>query len=355
MIDIKELMKIAVVKNASDIFIVVGVPPTLKIEGSLVPLDHDRLTPDETEQIAMDLFKREEHYNEFLKYGDNDFSLSIKGIGRFRIGVYTQRGSMSVTIRVLSFDQQDKLKVHKPKVVLDLHKETKGLIMVTGPASSGKSTTVSQIVDLINQNRSCHVITLEDPIEFLHRHKKSIVEQREIGIDAVSFSHALKSTVRQAPDVVVIGELKDNETIASALNAAETGQLVISTLHTQGAVKTIERLVDTFPEGQQQQIRFQLSENLNAIVTQQLLPSIESGRVPAFEIVKMNQKISRIIRDNRIEELDELVSRSDTDDILGMDISVAKLYLQGKIDRDVAEKFCFDRKILEWYLDEVVQ
>lgn len=351
MIDIKELMRIAVERDASDIFIVVGVPPTLKIEGRLVPLDHEPLDPEETEQIAMDLFKREEHYNEFIKYGDNDFSLSIKGVGRFRIGVYTQRGSMSVTIRVLSFDQQDKLKVQKPKVVLDLHKETKGLILVTGPASSGKSTTVSQIVDLINQNRACHIITLEDPIEFLHKHKKSIVEQREIGIDAVSFSHALKAAVRQAPDVIVIGELKDNESIAAALDAAETGQLVISTLHTQGAVKTIERVIDIFPANQQQQIRFQMSENLNAIVTQQLLPSNGSGRVPAFEIVKVNQKISRAIRDNRIEDLDELVSKSDSENVLGMDVSIAKLYLEGKIDMDVAEKFCFDRKILTEYLD----
>ena len=351
MIDIKELMRIAVERDASDIFIVVGVPPTLKIEGSLVPLDHEPLDPEETEQIAMELFKREEHYNEFIKYGDNDFSLSIKGVGRFRIGVYTQRGSMSVTIRVLSFDQQHKLKVQKPKVVLDLYKESKGLILITGPASSGKSTTVSQIVDLINENRACHIITLEDPIEFLHKHKKSIVEQREIGIDAVSFSHALKSAVRQAPDVIVIGELKNNESIAAALDAAETGQLVISTLHTQGAVKTIERVIDTFPEKQQQQIRFQMSENLNTIVTQQLLPSNGSGRVPAFEIVRVNQEISRAIRDNRIEDLDELVSRSDSENILGMDISIAKLYLEGRIDRNVAEKFCFDRKILTEYLD----
>ncbi|HMM69491.1 MAG TPA: PilT/PilU family type 4a pilus ATPase, partial [Gudongella oleilytica] len=282
MIDSSQLLERAVEMKASDIFITVGVPPTFKIDGKLVPLEHPVLNPEDTEEFAKSLFKREEHYKEFLENGDKDFSVSLKGVGRYRVVVYNQRGSFAVAIRVLSFIQDEPEDLRIPQSVLNFHRRTKGLVLITGPTGSGKSTTLSKIIDLINRNRSCHIITLEDPIEYLHKHNKSIVDQREIGLDAKSYSQALRSAMRQAPDVILIGEMRDHETIAAALTAAETGHLVFSTLHTLGAAKTIDRIVDIFPANQQQQVRVQLSTVLQGVVSQQLIPSEKLGRVPAF-------------------------------------------------------------------------
>lgn len=351
MLDIKELLKLSVEKNASDIFITVGVAPTLKIEGILQPIEgYPVLTPEETEKFVMELFKREETYNDFLEHGENDFSLSIQGVGRFRIGVYSQRGSMSAVIRVLGFDKQERLVAHKPKVVLDLYKETKGIILVTGPTGSGKSTTISQIVDLINKNRSCHIITLEDPIEFLHRHEKSIVDQREIGVDTNSYSKALRAAMRQAPDVIQVGELRDPDTIEEALTVSETGHLVISSLHTLGAVKTLERIIDVFQGNKQQQIRYQLSTELIAVVSQQLIPANEHGRIPAFEIMYTTPEIKKLIREKKLTEIGLILQDADQETLLGFNVSIARLYNQGKITLDNAYKYCTDREILDNHL-----
>lgn len=346
------LLKMAVTQKASDIFITVGVPPTLKIDGKLVPLDHPPLTPEDTEKFVIALFKRDEHYEEFLHNGEKDFSISQKGVGRFRVGVYNQRGSMAAVLRVLSFEQNYYTNFRIPQDILNIHKKTKGLVLVTGPTGSGKSTTLSAIISLINQNRSCHIITLEDPIEYLHRHDKSIVEQREIGIDSRSYAQALRAALRQAPDVILIGEMRDYETISIALTAAETGHLVLSTLHTVGASKTIDRIVDIFPPAQQQQVRIQLSTVLQSVVSQQLIPSKEFGRVPAFEIMLATPAIRNMIRDGKVPQIEAAIQTGRSEGMISMDVSLAKLYKQGVITKADAMLYSVNQDMLSRYLEE---
>lgn len=352
MIETSKLLKLSVERNASDIFITVGVPPTLKIDGTLVPLDHPVLTPEDTEKFVIELFKRDEHYKEFLENGDKDFSISLKGVGRFRVDVYTQRGSMAAAMRVLSFEQSDPKNLRIPQGILDFYKKTKGLILVTGPTGSGKSTTLSAIIALINQNRACHIITLEDPIEYLHRHKKSIVDQREIGIDSKSYAMALRAALRQAPDVILIGEMRDYETISIALTAAETGHLVFSTLHTVGAAKTVDRIVDIFPPGQQQQVRVQLSTVLQAVVSQQLIPSREFGRVPAFEIMLANPAIRNMIRDGKVPQIEAAIQTGRSEGMVSMDVSIAELYRQGAITSEDAMLYSVNQEALARYMKD---
>jgi len=350
MIEINELLKISVEKNASDIFITVGIPPTLKIDGNLVKLEHSKLSPEDTESLIMKLFKLDEHYQEYLKNGDKDFSISLKGVGRFRVDVYKQRGSMAAAIRVLKFDSNKVKNLNIPKIVLDFHKKTKGLIIVTGPTGSGKSTTISAIIDLINKNRDSHIITIEDPIEHLHRHNKSIVDQREVGIDSRSYKMALRAALRQAPDVIFIGEMRDYETISIALTAAETGHLVFSTLHTIGAAKTIDRIVDVFPANQQQQVRVQLSTVLEGVVSQQLIPSEDVGRIPAFEIMLSTPAINNMIRSGKVPQIDAAIQTGRSEGMISMDISIAELYNKGLISKKNAELSSVNIEALERYI-----
>src|SRR6056297_1653368 len=350
MIEINELLKISVEKNASDIFITVGIPPTLKIDGNLVKLEHSKLSPEDTESLIMKLFKLDEHYQEYLKNGDKDFSISLKGVGRFRVDVYKQRGSMAAAIRVLKFDSNKVKNLNIPKIVLDFHKKTKGLIIVTGPTGSGKSTTISAIIDLINKNRDSHIITIEDPIEHLHRHNKSIVDQREVGIDSRSYKMDLRAALRQAPDVIFIGEMRDYETISIALTAAETGHLVFSTLHTIGAAKTIDRIVDVFPANQQQQVRVQLSTVLEGVVSQQLIPSEDVGRIPAFEIMLSTPAINNMIRSGKVPQIDAAIQTGRSEGMISMDISIAELYNKGLISKKNAELSSVNIEALERYI-----
>lgn len=352
MIEVNDLFTKSVERNASDIFVTVGIPPTFKVDGKLVKLDHPVLTPEDTENFVKGLFKREDHYKEFLENGDRDFSISLKGVGRFRVVVYNQRGSMAAAIRVLSFDQNELQDFRLPQSILNFHKRTKGLVLITGPTGSGKSTTLSKIIDLINKNRSCHIITLEDPIEYLHKHDKSIVDQREIGQDAKSYSQALRSAMRQAPDVILIGEMRDLETISAALTAAETGHLVFSTLHTLGAAKTIDRIVDIFPANQQQQVRVQLSTVLQGVVSQQLIPSEKMGRVPAFEIMFVNPAIRNMIREGKVPQIDAAIQTGRADGMTSMDLSLAQLSNDGLISRDDAIQYSFNLDVLSRYLKE---
>jgi len=351
MIEINELLKISVEKNASDIFITVGIPPTLKIDGNLVKLEHTKLSPEDTESLIMKLFKLDEHYQEYLKNGDKDFSISLKGVGRFRVDVYKQRGSMAAAIRVLKFDSNKVENLKIPKIVLDFYKKTKGLVIVTGPTGSGKSTTISAIIDLINKNRDCHIITIEDPIEHLHRHNKSIVDQREVGIDSRNYKMALKAALRQAPDVIFIGEMRDYETISIALTAAETGHLVFSTLHTIGAAKTIDRIVDVFPANQQQQVRVQLSTVLEGVISQQLIPSENIGRIPAFEIMLSTPAINNMIRSGKVPQIDAAIQTGLSEGMISMDVSIAELYNKGLISKKDAELSSVNIEALERYTE----
>ena len=336
MIELQSLLKEAVDKMASDIFISVGVPPTLKINGKLIKVDDEKLNPEMAKKMISELFKTEEDFLDFVKAGEKDFSTSLAGIGRFRVAAYIQRGSMAAAIRVLRFESLDLGQLNIPTEILDFHSKKKGLILVTGPTGSGKSTTLSAIISLINKKRSCHILTLEDPIEYLHKHDKSIVDQREIGIDTKSYSMALKSALRQAPDVILIGEMRDYETVSIALTAAETGHLVLSTLHTTSAAKTIDRIIDVFEPSQQQQIRVQLSTVLTAVVTQQLLPSIDDSRIPAFEVMIANPNIRNLIREAKIPQIDAAIQTGRAFGMMSMDMSIANLYNEGKITKETA-------------------
>ena len=336
MIELQSLLKEAVDKMASDIFISVGVPPTLKINGQLIKIDDEKLNPEMAKKMISELFKTEEDFLDFVKAGEKDFSTSLAGIGRFRAAAYIQRGSMAAAIRVLRFESLDLGQLNIPTEILDFHSKKKGLILVTGPTGSGKSTTLSAIISLINKKRSCHILTLEDPIEYLHKHDKSIVDQREIGIDTKSYSMALKSALRQAPDVILIGEMRDYETVSIALTAAETGHLVLSTLHTTSAAKTIDRIIDVFEPSQQQQIRVQLSTVLTAVVTQQLLPSIDDSRIPAFEVMIANPNIRNLIREAKIPQIDAAIQTGRAFGMMSMDMSIANLYNEGKITKETA-------------------
>lgn len=337
---IMEIMQEAVRMDASDIFITVGVPPTFKVKGKLCTLpDTDRLTPTETEGYARQLFVKERDYAAFLDHGEQDFSLSLPDIGRFRINVFNQRSSVAVSIRRIFTALPDPAVLGIPAAVMDLTNRMKGLVLVTGPTGCGKTTTLAALVDRINQERACHVLTLEDPIEYLHHHQRSIINQREIGSDTQSYQQALRAALRQSPDVILIGEMRDLETMSIAMTAAETGHLVFSTLHTVGAAKTIDRIIDVFPSDQQQQIRVQLSTVLQAVVSQQLLPAQDataSGRVPAFEVMLVNSAIRNMIREGKTPQIDGVIQLNAAQGMITMDTSLAGLYRKNLISWDDA-------------------
>lgn len=349
MIDMQTLLKQAVEQKASDVFITVGTAPIFKINGELVHASDEKLSVERSSELVKSLFFKKEDLDRYLKEGELDFSISLQGVGRFRISAYTQRGSMAAVIRVLRFDALDLDDMNIPEQILDFYKSTKGLILVTGATGSGKSTTLTAIINRINRRRSCHILTLEDPIEYLHRHDKSVVNQREIGIDTESYSRALRSALRQSPDVILIGEMRDHDTVSIALTAAETGHLVLSTLHTTSASKTIDRILDVFSPDHQQQVRIQLATTLQAVISQQLIPSVEGSRVPAFEIMIANSGIRNLIRDSKVHQIDAAIQTGRAHGMISMDMSVAELYNQGKITKEVALDYCTDQNVIMKY------
>ena len=349
MLEINDILKIAVEKKASDIFLSVGVQPTIKVNDKLEKIGEEKLMPDTAKVLVSSIFKKEEDLQEFEKNGEKDFSISLSGAGRFRVSAYIQRGSYAAVLRVLAFGNLDIDSYGIPKQVLDLHRYTRGLILVTGTTGSGKSTTLSSILSLINQTREAHILTLEDPIEDLFKHEKSIVDQREIGIDTKSYGSALRSALRQAPDVILIGEMRDFETMSIAMTAAETGHLVLSTLHTTSAAKTVDRIIDVFPPDQQQQVRIQLSTVLQAVVSQQLLPTVDGGRAPAFEIMLLNTAIKNLIRDNKVPQIDAMIQTGKAQGMITMDNSIAQLYNSKKITEEIAKKFASNPDTISKY------
>ena len=332
-----EYLHIATEHQASDVFFVAGKSPCEKLEGRIVPMAEDRLLPAHTEQMIREIYETAGRSMErFLQLGDDDFSFAVPGLARFRVNTYRQRGSMAAVIRLVSFDIPNWETLHIPAQVMEVADLTSGLVLVTGTAGSGKTTTQACIIDRINRTRDCHIVTLEDPIEFLHRHQKSIVSQREIAIDTQDYLSALRACVRQAPDVILLGEMRDPETMHTAMTAAETGHLVIATLHTKGAVNAIDRIIDAFPGSQQPQIRMQLSTVLKTVISQQLLPDITGGMIPACEILQMNNAIRSMIRDNRNHQIDNAISSGSREGMISMDQSIARLWQEGKISRDTA-------------------
>ena len=336
--DIVNIFKIAIEKKASDIFIIAGSPLSYKILGDIVTFDEETLSSDDTYNMISDIFSiaNEKDLSILEDEGDVDFSFSLSKLGRFRVSTYKQRNSFAAVIRVVFFELPDPKKLGIPDVVMNLYKKTKGLVLITGPAGSGKSTTLACIIDKINHERNCHIMTFEDPIEFIHKHKKSIVSQREIYTDTNSYVSSLCSALRQAPDVMLIGEMRDLETIEIALTAAETGHLVLSTLHTTGAANTIDRIIDVFPSNQQQQVRVQLSMQLQAVISQHLIPSSVVGRAAAFEVMLTNNAISNLIRESKVYQLNSIIYSSEYMGMKAMDVSILELYQKGLITKENA-------------------
>ncbi len=336
-----ELLQAATHAHASDIFIVAGLPLSYKVNGVLHS-EGDRLMPADTECLIRDIFQLAANrpIQHFLDCGDDDFSFAIPGLSRYRVSTYKQRGSLAAVIRIIAFDLPDPTDLGIPQTVLQLTSITKGLVLVTGPAGSGKSTTLSCLVDRINSTRQSHIITLEDPLEFLHRHKMSIVSQREISTDTDNYLTALRAALRQSPDVILLGEMRDHETIQTAMTAAETGHLVLSSLHTIGAANTISRIIDVFEPSQQHQIAVQLSMVLRAVVSQQLVPAVDGSMIPAFEIMVMTPAISNMIRDNKTHQIEGIIYTSAKDDMISMDNSLLSLYRSKKITAETALGYC---------------
>lgn len=315
---------------ASDIFIVPMLPPSMRVNNVMVKDSDTKLFPEDTQETITEIYKFAGRHMEYLmKNGDDDFSFSLSGLSRFRVSAYKQRGTLSAVIRVIPFGLPDHTTLGIPDNIMALDRIKKGLVLVTGPAGSGKSTTLACMIDDINRNEEKHIITLEDPLEFLHRHNKSIVSQREINVDTDSYTTALRAALRQSPDVILLGEMRDYETIQIAMTAAETGHLVFSTLHTLGSANAIDRIVDVFPPAQQGQIRVQLSMVLQAVVSQQLVPTVDGKLTPAFELMTVTPDISTMIRDNKIH----LVNGKEA---ISMDNSLLKLYQEGTITKEVA-------------------
>lgn len=346
--DIRGILEIAVKENASDIFIVAGLPVTWRANGKIHHIDGEKLMPAQTESYVREIYALagERSMDRLHEHGDDDFSFAVGGLSRFRVNAYKQRGSVSAVVRVISFDLPNPEDLDIPSRIIEFGKLAKGLVLVTGPAGSGKSTTLACVVNEINNTQEKHIITLEDPIEYLHRHNRSIVSQREINLDTESYVTALRASLRQSPDVILLGEMRDYETIEVAMTAAETGHLVISTLHTIGAANTIDRIIDVFPANQQRQIAVQLSMVLQAVVSQQLLPDTSGKLVPAFEIMTVNAAIRNMIRDNKVPQIDGILYSSSKPEMISMDSSLLRLYRDKRITAETAVAYATNPDML---------
>ena len=345
---LNDILKQAIEEHASDVFIVAGLPVSFRKNGMISQLNDQRLLPHDTEELLTEIYTQAEQRNMdgLHQKGDDDFSFAIPGLSRFRVSAYKQRGALSAVIRIITFDLPHTEELGLPGYVIHLADSGKGMVLVTGPAGSGKSTTLACMIDQINRTQQKHIITLEDPLEFLHRHNHSIVSQREINVDTENYVTALRAALRQSPDVILLGEMRDYETINVAMTAAETGHLLLSTLHTIGAANTIDRIIDVFPANQQRQIAVQLSMVLNAVVSQQLVPTVDGKVVPALEVMTVTPAIRNMIRDNKVHQIDGLLYSSAKEDMISMDSSLLNLCRQGTISKDTALKYATNPEML---------
>ena len=338
MLSLEGLMQLAGEQKASDIHLTVESPPVLRIDGSMVPLQTEKLSPVDLEMFARSLMN-EQQAKRFAEYGELDISYSLPGVGRYRVNVFRQRGSIGVVVRLIPYVIPDPESLGLPPVCIELAKLHKGLVLVTGPTGSGKSTTLASLVDYINRTRACHIVTIEDPIEYLHRHKLSLVNQREVGNDTLSFTNALRAVLRQDPDVILVGEMRDLETIATAVTAAETGHLVFSTLHTNDATQSVDRMIDVFPPHQQQQIRVQLAAVLQGILSQQLFPRADhKGRVAAIEVLLATPAVRSLIREGKTHQLPTVIQTNTKLGMQTMDKAIIDLVQKGLISQEVAQE-----------------
>ena len=343
---LKDLLIKTIELGASDLHLTVALPPTIRVNGKFNQIGSEKLLPDYIEIFAKEILN--DSYDEYVANGEFDTSYSLPGIGRFRVNVFKQRNSDAIAIRVIAPKAPtiDELKL--PGTLKEIVKEQRGLVLVTGPTGCGKSTTLAAMVNEINSTRQGHIVTLEDPIEYLHKHNKCIVNQREIGKDTKSYQSALRAVLREDPDVILVGEMRDFETISVAITAAETGHLVFSTLHTIGAAKTIERIIDVFPPHQQQQIKIQLASVLKAVVSQQLVETIDgNGRVPSMEIMVTTPGIQNLIREGKTQQIESAVQTGNKYGMRTMDMSLAELCKRGVISQDTAMTYAVDGETLK--------
>ncbi|MFC1663731.1 type IV pilus twitching motility protein PilT [Patescibacteria group bacterium] len=333
---LKELLELTLKEKASDLHISFGHPPVLRIAGRLTPLiKKEKLSLEDVMGLASELMK-EDQRERFLKEKEIDFSYNFKDKARFRVNVFFQRGSVSSSLRLVPAKIKTIEELNLPAILHEFTKPTQGFVLITGPSSHGKSTTLAAMIDEINHKRSDHIITIEDPIEYVFQDDRSIVDQREVHQDTLSFTRALRSTFRQDPDVIMVGEMRDPETMATAISAAETGHLVLATLHTNSAAQTIHRIVDTFPPEQQSQIRSQLSASLLGVVSQRLIPRIKGGLIPACEIMMNNPAVANLIRENKIYELPLVIETSAETGMISLNRALASLVKNKEISLENA-------------------
>ena len=339
--DIEQILRRGVECGASDIFVVAGLPLTYKVQGEQLR-DTERYTPQDTEAFASEVYRLAGREPRCITGGetDDDFSFSLSGIGRFRVNMFRQRGSIAAVVRVISFGLPTAEEMHIPPEVMRVAELKKGIVLVAGSAGSGKSTTLACLSNQINHTRSGHILTLEDPVEYIHRHDQCIISQREIHCDCPSYVAALRSALRESPDVILLGEMRDRETMEVAMTAAETGQLLLSSLHTSGAANTIDRIIDAFPPNQQAQIRLQLSMVLQAVISQQLVPGVDGTSIPVFEIMYTTMAIRNMIRESKTHQLESAIASGAAQGMRTMDMALLELVQQGRITVDTALMYC---------------
>jgi twitching motility protein PilT len=341
-VGIDELCALAMEVGASDLHLTTNLPPTVRIDGSLNTLPFERLTPMDTQRIVYDILT-DRQIEKLEREHELDFSYGIRGLGRFRVNTYMQRGSVAAALRAIPTSVPGLEELHLPPIVLDITSRHSGLVLVTGQTGSGKSTTLACMINHINHTRSCHILTVEDPIEYLHGHAMSMINQREIGEDSLSFAAALRSALREDPDVVLVGEMRDLETVEAALSVAETGHLVFGTLHTRSAPQTIDRIIDVFPPHQQEQVRVMLSNCIEAVITQQLIPKAGGGgRVPAVEVMIATSAIRNLIREAKTHQMPTVIETGMHYGMQTMDGSLADLVRRGVITHEEAAARALD-------------
>lgn len=338
----------AVATGASDILILSGKPVSTRLNGIITSEDEEIVKADSADAFVRALYDMaDRRMDKYRETGDDDFPLSVPGLSRFRVSAYRQRGSAAAVVRVVRFEIPEPERLLIPDEVINISGKKHGLVLVTGPTGCGKSTTLACIVDAINSSRNAHIITVEDPIEYLHKNKLSAISQREIGSDTQNYLSAIRACLRQTPDVIQLGELRDYETITAAVTAAETGVLILSTLHTIGAANTIDRIIDVFPPKQQSQIRLQLSMTLQTVVSQQLLPGVDGSLVAAFEIMHINSAIRNLIREAKTHQIDSVIQTYSSEGMMNMDGSIARLYKNGLISAETALQYAMNPEQME--------
>ncbi len=334
--NIKTLLKEMMERRATDLHLTVGAPPTVRIDGELTRMEYDPLTPNETQSLVYSLLK-DDQKKSFELDKELDLAFGIKGLSRFRANVFTQRGCVAAAIRVIPYEIMDFDELGLPGIVAQLADKRQGLILVTGPTGCGKSTTLASVIRRVNANRRCHIVTIEDPIEYVHHHDKSIVNQREIGSDTMTFEKALRYLLRQDPDVAMIGEMRDRETMSVALNIAETGHLTLATLHTNSTYESINRIIDTFPASAQSQVRSQLSFVLLGVLTQQLIPRMRGvGRALAAEVLICTPAVKACIRDDKLHQIYGMMQAGHKHGMQTMNQSLYQLYYNREITKEAA-------------------